>query len=336
MMMNAYIKAVNTYLPEKVVTNADLESEFPDGDLSKVGKAIGVESRHLHTEGETAGDMAVKAAKKLFEEYHANATDVDFILFCTQSPDYHLPSTACIIQDKLGISTSAGALDYDLGCSGYIYGLSLAKGLILGGMAKNVLLLTGDTIQRFVHPQDKGNRMLFGEAATATLISTEGFAKIGCFSFGTNGKGAEHIIVKTGGARHPEKADDMQYDESGAVQSSDYFYMNGADVFNFTLDTVPNLVKNTLEMNGLQMDDVDEFVFHQANKFTLNTIRKVCKIDKEKFWNDVSTTGNTTSSTVPIALCNFLQHGGHAKKTMLAGFGIGLSWAGCIISFEKE
>lgn len=333
--MNAYIKAISIYLPEKVITNDYFEKEFPDGNIAKISKAIGIESRHIASKNETACDMAVDAAKKLFTENNLNANDIDFILFCTQSPDYAMPSTSCIIQDRLGVPTSSGALDYDLGCSGYVYGLSMAKAYIVSGMAKNILLLTGDTIQKYVHPKDKSNRMLFGEAASATLVSTDGFAKIGDFVFGTNGKGAESIIVKTGGARHLEKIGDFGYDESGAIQSSDYFYMNGSEVFNFTLECVPTLVKDVLEKNKLQLKDIDEFVFHQPNKFTLNTIRKVCKLDKEKFWNDVTSTGNTTSSTIPIALDSYLITG-DGKCLMLAGFGIGLSWAGCIIKIENN
>jgi 3-oxoacyl-[acyl-carrier-protein] synthase-3 len=334
-MNKVYIKAVSYYLPEKVVTNEDIQKVFPNDDLSKIAKSVGIDSRHISAEGETAGDMAIQAAQKLFAEYGIKPQDIDFILFCSQSPDYHLPSTACIIQDKLGVPTSAGALDYDLGCSGYVYGLSIAKGLIYSRISKNVLLLTGDTIQDYVHPSDKGNRMLFGEAATATILSTDGFAEIGDFSFGTDGKGAENIIVKAGCARHPERVGDLGKDESGAFQSSDYFYMNGSEIFSFTLDKVPALVNDVLAKNNLTKDAVDEFIFHQANKFTLNTIRKVCGVDKERFYNDVTTTGNTTSSTVPIALKDYLNNGGEARTIMLAGFGIGLSWAGCIIKIIK-
>lgn len=329
--MKAYIKGISYYLPKKVVTNEDIQKDFPNDDLSKVSKSIGIESRHLSENNETASDMAIKAAKKLFADYSIDKSKIDFVLFCSQSPDYHLPSTACIIQNELDIPTNCGAFDYDLGCSGFVYGLSIAKGFLLGGMCKNILLLTGDTIQMYINKEDKGNRMLFGEAATATLISTDGFAEIGNFSFGTDGSGANDIIVKTGCARHQEKIGDMSKDEAGAIQSSDYFYMNGSEVFSFTLDKVPLLVKEVLRVNGLNSEDINEYVFHQANKFTLNTIRKVCGINKENFYNDVTYTGNTTSSTVPIALKDYLSTNSNAQNIMIAGFGIGLSWAGCIL-----
>jgi 3-oxoacyl-[acyl-carrier-protein] synthase-3 len=330
-MNKAFIKGISYYLPREVVTNEDIQKDFPNDDLSKISKSIGIESRHLSENNETASDMAIKAANKLFADYSIDKNQIDFVLFCSQSPDYHLPSTACIIQNELNLPTSCGAFDYDLGCSGFVYGLSIAKGYILGGMCKNVLLLTGDTIQMYINKEDKGNRMLFGEAATATLISTDGFAEIGNFSFGTDGSGANNIIVKTGCARHHEKIGDMGKDEAGAIQSSDYFYMNGSEVFSFTLDKVPLLVKEVLKVNGLNSEDINEYVFHQANKFTLNTIRKVCGINKENFYNNVTYTGNTTSSTVPIALKDYLSDKNGPQNIMIAGFGIGLSWAGCIL-----
>ena len=154
----AYIKAISYYLPEKVVTNEELLKEFPEWSVDKVAQKVGVDSRHLASEGETAGDMAEKAARILFKEHDIDPQSIDFIMLCTQSPDYFLPSTACILQDRLGIPTSAGAFDYNLGCSGCIYGMAIAKGLIASGIAKNVLLLTAETYNKYLHPSDKSNR----------------------------------------------------------------------------------------------------------------------------------------------------------------------------------
>ena len=197
----AYIKGISYYLPERVVTNEELLKEFPEWSVDKVAKKVGVNSRHLAAENETAGDMSEKAARKLFEEYNVSPNDIDFVMLCTQSPDYFLPSTACILQHKLGIPTTAGAFDYNLGCSGCIYGLAMAKGLIAAGIAKNVLVLTAETYNKYLHPSDKSNRSIFGDGAAACLVSTEGFAEIGEFSLGTDGSGAENLIVKTGAAR---------------------------------------------------------------------------------------------------------------------------------------
>jgi len=333
--MNVYIKGISYYLPERIVTNDELVQDFPEWSVEKVAAKVGVNSRHLAGENETAGDMAEKAARLLFEEYAINPADIDFILLCTQSPDYHLPSTACILQDRLGIPTTAGALDYNLGCSGCVYGMALAKGLIVANIAKNVLLLTSETYTKYLHPSDKGNRSIFGDGAAACLISTEGIAEIGEFQLGTDGSGAGHLIVKTGCSRCPQKANDFHVDDEGHIVASDYLYMDGGAIFNFTLDAVPNLVQQTLTKNALTANDIDYYVFHQANKFMLNTIRKVCALPKEKFYINLENTGNTVSSTVMIGLKDCLTNGiiQSEMNVMITGFGVGLSWAGTVLKF---
>lgn len=334
--MKQYIKAISYYLPEKTITNDELIKRFPEWSVEKVSAKVGIEERHIAAENETAGDMAVKAARKLFAEYQISPESIDFILLCTQSPDYHLPTTACLIQHELDIPTTAGALDFDLGCSGYIYGLALAKGLISGGIARNVLLLTAETYTKYIHPMDKGNISIFGDAATATLVSTEGLAEICDFSLGTDGRGVENLIVKTGCARHRESINDYAKDDGGYVQASDYLYMNGSEIFNFTLDVVPPLVTNVLKKNNIQVDEVGMNVFHQANKFMLSTIRKVCGIDKDKFYVNLDKTGNTVSSTLPIALKNAFDEE-RIKKGMsvvIAGFGVGYSWGATVLKYK--
>lgn len=331
----AYIKAISYYLPENIVTNEDLVKEFPEWTVEKVAGKVGIDSRHIASESETAGDMAEKAALNLFSECNIDPASVDFVLLCTQSPDYFLPTTACILQNRLGIPTSSGAIDYNLGCSGYVYGLGLAKGLVLGGIAKNVLLLTSETYSKHIHPKDKGNRTIFGDGATATIISTEGYARIGEFSLGTDGSGAENLIVKTGGMKHSSPLGDINIDENGAIQSSDNLYMNGSEIFSFTQDNVPPLIDDTLQKNNLSKSDVDLFVFHQANKYMLNFLRKKMKIDEDKFFYCLSEFGNTVSSTIPIALKEALK-GNHIKdgnKVVIAGFGVGYSWGGCTLYY---
>lgn len=329
----AYIKALSYYLPEKIVTNEELIKEFPEWSVDKVAQKVGVDSRHLAAEGETAGDMAEKAARKFFEEYGIKPSEVDFLMLCTQSPDFFLPSTACILQHRLGIPTSAGAFDYNLGCSGCIYGMAMAKGLIAAGIANNVLLLTAETYNKYLHPSDKSNRSIFGDGAAACLISTDGFAEIGEFSLGTDGSGANNLIVKTGASRQKTATGLSVEDEEGHIWYDDYLYMNGGAIFNFTLDAVPAMMKDILEKNNLQKDEIDYFVFHQANKFMLNTIRKVCALPKEKFYIDLSKTGNTVSSTVLIGLkeCLGTQTIKTGDNVMISGFGVGLSWGGTIL-----
>ena len=331
----AFIKAISYYLPEKVVTNEELLKEFPEWSVDKVAQKVGVDSRHLASEGETAGDMAEKAARILFKEHDIDPQSIDFIMLCTQSSDYFLPSTACILQDRLGIPTSAGAFDYNLGCSGCIYGLAIAKGLIASGIAKNVLLLTAETYNKYLHPSDKSNRSIFGDGAAACLISTEGIAEIGEFSLGTDGSGANNLIVKTGAARHNQHTGMSVEDDEGHLWYDDYLYMNGGAIFNFTLDAVPVMMKDILIKNDLAKEQIDYFVFHQANKFMLSTIRKVCILPKDKFYVNLTKTGNTVSSTVLIGLKECIDNKSitAGMKVMISGFGVGLSWGGTILQF---
>jgi len=331
--MKAYIKGISYYLPEKILTNEELIKEFPEWSVEKVADKIGISQRHVSANDETAGDMAIHAAEKLFNEYSIDCESIDFILFCTQSPDYFLPTTACLIQTKLGIPTSAGALDFNLGCSGYVYGLSLAKGLIYAGIAKNILFLTSETYTKYIHSQDKGNRSIFGDGATATLISIEGFAEIGDFVLGTDGTGANNLIVATGCSRQLEKSNILGSDDEGYLFSPDYLYMNGSAIFNFTLESIPKLVNNTLIKNGLKTSDIGLFVFHQANKFMLNTLRNLCSISKESFYINMEDIGNTVSSTIPIALARLKINNELSTNSniLIAGFGVGYSWGGCIL-----
>lgn len=332
--MKAFIKAISYYLPEKVLTNEELVREFPEWSVDKIASKVGINQRHVAAEDETSADLATKAAEKLFNENSVDKNSIDFILFCTQSPDYFLPTSACVIQDNLGLPTSCGALDFNLGCSGYVYGLSLAKGLIFAGIAKNVLLLTGETYSKFMHPKDKGNRTIFGDAGSASLISGDGFAEIGNFDLGTDGKGANNLMVKSGGMRYREAINDMTLDENGNPISSDHLNMNGAEIFNFTIDAVPQLVRNTLIKNNLELSDIHLCAFHQANKYMLNFLRKKLKIEEDKFYYYMSEVGNTVSSTIPILLTEAEKEGKLSGNILLAGFGVGYSWGGTILKIN--
>lgn len=330
--MKSFIKAISYYLPEKIVTNEELVSEFPEWTVEKIADKVGVTQRHIADEGETATDLAVKAAKKIFSDNPDISKDsIDFIIFCTQSPDYILPTSACIIQQRLGLRTDIGAIDFNLGCSGYVYGLSIAKGLIAGGIATNVLLLTGETYNKHLHPRDKGNRTIFGDAASATIVSMDGFAEIGEFALGTDGRGAENLMIKTGGARYPEKVDDLSFDENGNPHSSDYLFMNGSEIFIFTQKNVPIVVKQTLEKNKLSLDDLTLVVFHQANSYMLNFLRKKIKIPEEKFFINMGNIGNTVSNSIPLALYDAQKQELLQGTILICGFGVGYSWGGCIL-----
>jgi 3-oxoacyl-[acyl-carrier-protein] synthase III len=334
-MKKAFIKAISYHLPEKILTNSELVREFPEWSAEKVADKVGIDIRHISADGETAGDLAERAANKLFYEWNIDPKDIDFLMLCTQSPDYFLPTTACILQDRLHIPKNTGAIDYNLGCSGYIYGLTLAQGLIISGAAKNVLLLTAETYTKHIHPKDKGNRTIFGDAATASLISFEGFAELGKFSLGTDGSGAENLIIKTGGMRNKKASGIISSDENGALLAPDYLYMNGPEIFSFTQEHVPSLVRETLVKNNCDNEDISLYILHQANKYMLNFLRKKLKIEEDKFYYCLSPFGNTVSSTIPIALKEAMRENRITKgnKVLIAGFGVGYSWGGVTLKF---
>lgn len=331
--MKAYIKDIAYYLPAQVLTNEQIAAEFPEWSAEKVANKVGITERHIAAPDETATDMAYQAAERLFAQ-GVDRASIDFVLLCTQSGDYFLPSSACILQDRLGLSKNCGALDFNLGCSGYEYGLAIAKGLIIAGISKNILLLTSETYTKYLHPQDKGNRTIFGDGASATLVSTEGFAEIGEVVLGTDGSGAENLIVRSLGARHKEQLHDLRINEEEGLVSGDHLYMHGGNVFDFTADVVPPMVEELLQKSGLAQEEIDLWVFHQANKYMINYLRKLLDIDKERFYIYMEHVGNTVSSTIPIALVEARKENKLHGNVLLAGFGVGLSWGGVMLKIN--
>lgn len=333
--MKVYIKALAYNLPENVLTNEMIAKEFPEWTVEKIDKKIGIKQRHVTVDGETASDLAVGAAEKLFLETSFDRADIDYLIFVTQSPDFHLPTTACIIQTRLGLSQRITAIDVNLGCNGFVAGLSLAKAVIVAGQAKNVLLLTAETYSKYMHERDKSNRTIFGDGSAATLVSTEGKAEVGEFVIGTDGNGAENLIVKTGGARHPKPANDLKFDDFGNPRSSDNLYMDGPAILNYSLDSIPQLVTDVLEKNGVTMDDIDLHVYHQANTFLANLERRKLKIPEEKYYCNIENFGNTVSSTIPIALCEAMKEGKLTKgmKVLSVAQGLGYTWGGMVLFF---
>ncbi len=332
--MKAYIKAIEYYLPKNVLNNAEIAERFPEWSAEKVANKVGITERHISGENETAADMAYQAAEKLFKANDGVREQIDFLLLCSQSVDYKLPSSSCILQNRLGLKTSCGAFDFNLGCSGYEYGLAVAKGLIVSGIAKNILLLTAETYTKYIHPEDKGNMTIFGDAATASLISIDGFAEIGEFVLGTDGSGAEGLIVKTKGARIPNVTGNKTEDENGNVHWDDHLFMDGKAIFDFTSEAVPSMTEELLKKENLKQDDIDLWVFHQANKYMINYLRKLMCIDKDKLYVYMDKVGNTVSSTIPIALVEARKEGRLQGKVLLAGFGVGLSWGGTVLTIE--
>jgi 3-oxoacyl-[acyl-carrier-protein] synthase-3 len=336
-----FIRSLDYYLPRDVLTNADLEKDFDSWSSSKILKKTGISKRHIATDEKTS-DLAVSAAEALFASDPALCReDIDFLLLCTQSPDHFLPTTACIVQQRLGLPTSIGAFDFNLGCSGYIYGLLMAYSLVSSGQAKKILFLTSEKYSRYLHPMDRSVRTIFGDGATATLISAEdGCAVLENFDVGTNGSGAGNLIVPAGADAMPctpETALESS-DGSGNIRSLNNIFMNGPEIFTFTLDAVPVTIARLLKKSRLSMQDVDFFVFHQANIFMLETLREKLDIPKEKFILDMEDYGNTVSSTIPIALTNGMRNGTFfdGAKILIAGFGVGYSWGSALLTWKES
>jgi 3-oxoacyl-[acyl-carrier-protein] synthase-3 len=324
----AAVGPIAVHLPERVETNAQLKAEYPGWDMDLIYEKTGIGQRHIAAEGECASDLAVAASEKLFRDYDVDPQSIDFVLLCTQTPDYPLPTTACLLQSRLGLKTTVGALDFNLGCSGYVYGLSLADGLIRTGAAKRVLLLTAETYSKYIHPTDRSLRTIFGDGAAATLVEAASEPTLTSFQFGTDGTGADTLLVTKGGARPPEQA--IQPRHRHRWESS--LYMDGPSLINFTVVAVPQLVESILSAARLSDKDIDLYLFHQATLKMLEQLRERMRVPAEKLPVVLEHCGNTVSSTIPI-LIEQLRKDGRLKRgmrSMLVGFGVGWSWAGGI------
>lgn len=336
--MEAYIAGIACHLPDGVVTNEELQAENPDWDLARLEKKVRIRQRHIAAPGETASDLGYAAAEKLLDGMGVDRASVDCLLFCTQSPDYFLPTTACILQDRLGLPTTCAALDFNQGCSGYVYGLYLAKGLVASGMAKSVLLVTAETYSKFIHPRDRSVRVLFGDGASATLINGDpAGARIGACTLGTDGSGYQNLIVPAGGSRRPLATDTgaEAEDENGSVRSAENLFMDGQELFLFTLKRVPEVVNATLQRDGAVLDDVRWFVFHQANAFMNDHLRTKLRIRKERAPLCVEECGNTVSSTIPLTIRAAGGEFAAGEKVMLVGFGVGYSWGASMLDWGR-
>lgn len=332
--MGVKITAIEYVFPDLKVSNDDLRKVFPDYDFKKFETRIGIINRYIVGKDETALDLAVRVCEKLLTRISKKS--IDYVLYCTQSPEYFLPTTACILQDRLSLPKNIGAMDFNLGCSGFTYGLSLSKALIDSGQARNVLLVTAETYSRYIHSEDRSNRSIFGDAATATLITFTDENRVRNFRFGTDGSGYDKLIVKNGASRYSfdGNAELIEYG-SGNKYTNNNLYMDGPAVSNFTNEVIPYFVKEVLEENHFSINDIDQFIFHQANAFMLDFMRKRLKIDKDKFYINLYDGGNTVSNTIPIALKRYMAEQEGIQRILLAGFGVGLSWSAGIIEIDQ-
>ena len=326
-MKHVSIGPIAVELPPQAEENQFLAEEFPNWNMDLIYQKTGVRKRHIAAPEQCASDLGVAAAEKLFLEQQIDRKSIDFLLFCTQTPDYPLPTTACLVQDRLGLGTSIGAIDYNLGCSGFVYGLALAGGLIRSEAARRVLLITAETYSKFIHPTDRSLRTIFGDGAAAAVVEASDEPSLGPFVFGTDGRGADTLMVPEGGAR---KEQVLRPRKRKRWPSS--LYMDGPELVKFTLEVVPPMVDRILAQSGLKQDEVDLFLMHQATAFMLDHLRTRLTLDAERLPQDLEEYGNTVSSTIPI-LINDLRASGRlrpGKRCLVIGYGVGLSWAGCL------
>ncbi len=338
-MPKAIISSVATYLPAKTVDNEELSRRWDTWSAEQIYQKTGIRKRHIAAKNECASDLAAEAAKILFARGQLNPQDVDYLLFCTQSPDYFLPASACLIQERLGLPRTCGALDFNQGCSGYVMGLSLAKGLIESGQARCVLLLTGETYSKYIHPNDRSICTVFGDAGAATAIRSHGgSAGLGDFVFGTDGRGGANLIVPSGAMREPRTLESSQetIDADGNIRSRDNLYMNGREIFRFAIQEVPKTIQSLLGKANLSISDLEFLILHQANRFMLDELVRKIRLPMEKCPYEFEDVGNTVSCTIPIVLERLLAGNriSSGNRLLLIGFGVGYSWAGGVVEWQ--
>ncbi len=327
MLKYAAVGPIAVHLPETVETNEELHAEFPRWDMDLIYSKTGIAARHIAADDEFASDLAVAAAERLFAEHDIDRSSIDYLLFCTQTPDYPLPTTACLLQDRLKLPTSTGALDFNLGCSGFVYGLSLANGLICAGSCRRVLLITAETYSKYIDDSDRSLRTIFGDGAAATLIEAVDQPAMQGFSFGTDGSGANMLMLTRGGARSAENG--LQPRKRHRWPSS--LYMDGPGLVYFTLEMIPALVADILKKSNVCRKDIQKFIMHQPTRLMLDQLREALEVDQKTMPMVLESCGNTVSSTIPIVIQELRRRGELTPgiRTLLIGFGVGLSWAGC-------
>jgi len=322
------------------VDNLQLAGRYPGWSEEKIYEKTGIKERHVVSDDEHVCDLAEKAVKKLFEQKMVKPLDVQAIILCTQSPDYALPSTACILQERLGLTRQCLAFDFNQGCSGFIYGLMLAGAMIHSGIVDNALLITAETYSRWCHPMDKSVTTIFGDGAAATYLNHSKKTCLGPFVFGTDGRGFKNLFIPSSGSHKKRVAPRVceTSDSSGNVRSDDKLYMNGPELFRFGMTVVPGMVNEILSKTDKTIKDIDKFVFHQASRYMLKNIQNKVGIPNNKMVYEMEHTGNTVSASIPIALVRSYEKGNieNGQDLLLAGFGTGYSWAGGLIHWDPQ
>lgn len=330
------VRGLSVCVPPEVRRNSDFLDRFSDDDIQKMAKMTGILTRHVTDEATTTADLCEVAAKSLLARLNWDPNSIDALLFVTQTPDYVLPATACLLQSKLGLSTQCAALDINLGCSGYVYGLWQASALIASGMTRRVLLLVGDTCTKFCSPVDSSTVFLFGDAGSATALEYDVNSKPMDFVLGSDGLGAPHLQIPAGGYRNPVSVEALSRPQNSGdgVRSAVDLYMNGSEIFNFTIKRVPELYHALIDRQepGFLPDQV---IFHQANGFMLNHLRKKLKLEPSQTPTSIEKYGNTSSASIPLTIA---QSGDSEseKNLVLLGFGVGYSWGAARVTLPPN
>src|SRR5699024_10380467 len=333
------LKALAAAVPGNTVKNIDYTKHFPAEDVKEIVEKTGIKERRFVTDGMTSSDLCFHAAQKLMEDNALDPDEVDALILVTQTPDYRMPASSVILQDRLGLPKSTLAFDLNLGCSGFVYGLSVAYSFMQQQGLKNVLLLDGETRSKVYHPKDRTTAFLFGDGGIAALIGKKDSFGKSYFSLNSDGSRESLIKVDAGGYRNPSTPETLKEkvaDEYGNIRTDENGYMNGADVFSFAIREIPKDVKNTLSFAGVDKDDINYFIFHQANTYMNNYLAKKLKLDKDRCPLCLDRFGNTSSVSIPLTTATQLQEEwkNTEKKLLLCGFGVGMSWGTAIVDTD--
>ncbi len=330
------IESIAYSLPERCLSNHELRTAYPSWDWDRLEKRTGVMRRCVAAEDETALDFALRACEQLEVNGELRAAEIDGVIFCTQSPDYIMPPNSCLLHGKLGLKPGVLAFDINLACSGYIYGLQLARSLIQSEAASRILFVTADTYTRYIHAGDRSTRCLFGDGGAVSILSAspEGH-QVRDIRCGTAGRHYEKFMIRAGGMRVPRSADTAAetVDKSGNIRTAEHITMDGLGVLSFFNSTVPCAVREMLNAHQLPMDAIDLFVFHQASQIALESLTSALRIPREKMVFDLAETGNLVSASIPVALRRAFERGQarRGQVALLSGFGVGLSWGTALV-----
>lgn len=333
--MKIEISHIEYILPEGKLTNSQLAQKFNKSE-EDIYKSTGVRSRRIRAVSQIGSDLGYLAAERLLSKFPVLKNKIDLLIFCTEGLDYKAPTTSSTLHFRLGLDQNCACIDMPMGCAGFVYGLSLAKSYLMSEDATCVLFITADIPSSVIHSDDFEMRAIFGDAGVATIIQKSKSGSIERFVFGTDGAGAENLIVRDGSTRKPIGNDWLsKYSNETDRLAHGRMHMNGLEIARFSLQKVPTLLENVLHKNDLSFEQIDLFVFHQASDFILKALKRKCKIPDDKFYTYFENIGNTVSCSIPIALYHAAQEGKlkRGDKVMLLGFGVGYSWAGTIIEY---